>query len=80
MVMDPNMAPAINAHLDIVSNALEPWDSGVKYANFVDVPIDARMCYAPETFERLQAVRAWYDPHDLFRANPAISSATVPGY
>jgi FAD/FMN-containing dehydrogenase len=72
MVMDPGMASAINAHLDLVSNALEPWDSGVKYANFVDVPIDTRMCYPPETFDRLQEVKARYDRHDLFRANHPI--------
>jgi hypothetical protein len=58
MVMEPGMAWAINAHLDLVSNALEPWDSGVKYANLIEVPIDPRM---------LQQVKARYDRHDLFR-------------
>jgi FAD/FMN-containing dehydrogenase len=72
MVMDPGMAPAINAHLDLVCNALEPWDSGVKYANFIDVPTDTRTFHPPETFDRLQAVKARYDPHDLFRANHPI--------
>ena len=72
MVMDPGMAPAINAHLDLVSNALEPCDSGVKYANFIDVPIDTRTCYPPDTFDRLQQVKARYDRHDLFRANHPI--------
>ena len=79
MVMDPGMAPAINAHLDLVSNALEPWDSGIKYANFIDVPIDTRMCYPPETFDRLQEVKARYDRHDLFRANHPIPSAATAG-
>jgi hypothetical protein len=58
VLMDPAMASAIKAHLDLVDNALEPWDSGVRYANFVDVPIDPSMCYPPETFERLQEVKA----------------------
>ena len=79
MVMDPGMAPAINAHLDLVSNALEPWDSGIKYANFIDVPIDTRMCYPPETFDRLQEVKARYDRDDLFRANHPIPSAATAG-
>jgi hypothetical protein len=79
MVMDPGMAPAINAHLDLVSDALEPWDSGVKYANFVDVPIDTRTCYPPETFDRLQEVKARYDQHDLFRANHPIPSSAAAG-
>ena len=79
MVMDPAMASAINAHLDLVSNALEPWDSGVKFANFIDAPIDTRMLYLPETFNRLQEVKARYDPHDLFRANHPIPCSAAAG-
>jgi len=79
MVMDPGTASAINAHLDVVSNALESWDSGVKYANFVDVPIDTRLCYPPETFDRLQEVKARYDRHDLFRANHPIPCPAPTG-
>jgi hypothetical protein len=77
MLMDPDMASAINTHLDLVSTALEPWDSGVKYANFVDVPIDTRACYPPETFYRLQEIKARYDPDDLFRANHPIPRAAA---
>jgi FAD/FMN-containing dehydrogenase len=79
MVMDPGMASAINGHLHLVSNALEPWDSGVTYANFIDVPIDTRMCYPPETFDRLQEVKARYDRDDLFRANHPIPGAAAAG-
>ena len=79
MVMSPGMASAINAHLDLVSNALEPWDPGIKFANFVDVPIDARMLYPPETFDRLQEVKARYDRHDLFRANHPIPCSAAAG-
>ena len=79
MLMDPGMAPAIKGQLDVVADALEPWDSGVKYANFIDVPIDVRMCYPPETFDRLQEVKRRYDPDDLFRANHPIPSAATVG-
>ncbi len=79
MVMDPGMATPINAHLDLVSNALEPWDSGVKFANFVDAPIDTRMLYPPETFDRLQEVKTRYDRHDLFRANHPIPCSAAAG-
>ena len=79
MVMDPGMGSAINAHLDLVSNVLEPWDSGVKFANFVDAPIDTRMLYPPETFDRLQEVKARYDPHDLIRANHPIPCSAAAG-
>ncbi len=77
MVMDPGMAPAINAHLDLVSNALEPCDSGVTYANFIDAPIDTRTCYPPDTFDRPQQTKARYDRHDLFRANHPIPCPAV---
>ena len=49
-----------------------------KYANFIDVPTDTRMCYPPETFDRLQAMKARYDADDLFRANhpiPCVAAA-----
>jgi hypothetical protein len=79
MVMGPDMASAINGHLNLVSNALEPWDSKVTYANFIDVPIDTRTCYPPETFNRLQEVKARYDTDDLFRANHPIPTAAAAG-
>jgi FAD/FMN-containing dehydrogenase len=72
MIMDPNMGIAVNRHLELTESALERWDSGVRYANFVDVPTDTRLCYPRETFDRLQAVKAQYDPEDVFRANHAI--------
>jgi hypothetical protein len=72
MIMDPGVGIAINRHLDLTASALEPWDSGVRYANFSDAPTDTRLCYAPETFDRLQEVKARYDPEDMFRANHAI--------
>jgi hypothetical protein len=77
MVMGPDTAVAINGHLELVSNALEPWDSGVIYANFIDVPTDTRMCYPAETFDRLQEVKARYDRDDLFRANHPIPLAAA---
>jgi FAD/FMN-containing dehydrogenase len=79
MLMDAEMGAAVNGQLDTVANALDPWDSGVKYANFVDIPMDARMCYPPETFDRLQQVKARYDPDDLFRANHPIPCAAAAG-
>jgi hypothetical protein len=79
MLMDPSLAPAISAHLDLVGDALQPWDSRVNYGNFVDVPIDTRSCYPPETFNRLQEVKAHYDPGDLFRANHQIPSPAAAG-
>jgi FAD/FMN-containing dehydrogenase len=79
MIMDPGAAGPIKRQLDLVADALEPWDSGVRLANFVDVPIDVRTCYAPEIFDRLQDVKRRYDPDDLFRANHPIPSPAAMG-
>jgi hypothetical protein len=79
MIMDPSAASAINRQLDVVGDALRPWDSGVRFANFVEVPIDARTCYPPETFDRLQEVKGRYDPGDLFRANHPIPRPAAAG-
>ena len=52
---------------------------GVKYANFLDIPMDTCMSYPPETFDRLPEVKAHYDPDDLFRANHPIPCAAAAG-
>ena len=79
MVMNPEMGAAVNRQIDAVAKALEQWDAGVTFANFVDVPTDPRTCYPPETFERLQQVKARYDPHNLFLAAPPIPAVTAAG-
>jgi hypothetical protein len=79
MITDPGTARAINTQLDVVAEALKPWDSGVGLANFIDVPSDVRMCYPPGTFDRLQEVKGRYDPDDLFRANLPIPPPATAG-
>jgi hypothetical protein len=79
MITDPATARAVNMQLDVVAEALKPWDSGVGLANFIDVPTDVRRCYPPETFHRLQEVKGRYDPDDLFRANLPIPPPAAAG-
>jgi FAD/FMN-containing dehydrogenase len=79
MIMAPELAPAINAQLDAARSALESWDAGVNYGNFVDVPTDTSTFYSPETYTRLQEVKARYDPDDLFRANHPIPCPAPAG-
>jgi hypothetical protein len=79
MITDSDMASAVNGHFAVVTDTLEPWDSGVKCANFIDVPIDVRTCYPAETFDRLQEVKGRYDPDDLFRVNHPIPCAAPTG-
>ena len=53
--------------------ALGPWDSGRRYLNFAESRVDPRSIFPVESFERLQRIKAAYDPTDLFQANHPIS-------
>ena len=71
------MGQAVANQCEVVTRAFAPWDAGVKYTNFTDAPTDPRMCFPPESFERLQQVKMQYDPDDLFRANHPIPCAAA---
>ena len=47
------------------------------YPNFVEEPTDASGFFDADTWERLQRVKAPYDPRDLFRGNHHIPPAEV---
>ena len=51
------------------SRALAPWDSGRRYLNFAESPMDPRSIYPVEGYDRLVAAKARYDPTGLFLAN-----------
>jgi FAD/FMN-containing dehydrogenase len=75
MAMGPEMAAATGAHVKKVNEALEPWSTGRRYLNFVDVPAPAALSFEDETYARLLSVRAQYDPDGLFRANHEVAPA-----
>ena len=57
--------------------SLEPWDSGRRYLNFAETRMDPRSIFPPESFERLRAAKARYDPTGLFRANHSVAERDV---
>ena len=65
---------ATRASLHGVTDSLRPHRSG-SYLNFEEDPADASSFYPPDTYSRLQAVKADVDPDELFRANHAIPPA-----
>ncbi len=67
--MAPEMAGAIDAHLDRVIEAVEPWSAGRDYLNFAERPGDASGAFSPEAYQRLRGIRTRVDPEDLFQAN-----------
>jgi FAD/FMN-containing dehydrogenase len=58
----------VRSSLDAVESILAPHAVGA-YASFVEAPSDARRFYDGPTWERLGAVKALYDPGDVFRGN-----------
>jgi hypothetical protein len=58
----------LEASLRGVRAALASYEVG-EYASFVERPADASSFYDAETWSRLQAVKALYDPTDVFRGN-----------
>ena len=68
----PDLA-TVDGAVDGVLDALAPWDSGRRYLNFADRPTDPRSIYPAPTYERLQQVKAAYDPGGMFVANHRVS-------
>jgi hypothetical protein len=65
----------VAAQLDAVSAAVAA-DRAGDYPNFVEEPADASAFFDADTWERLQRVKALYDPEDRFRGNHHVPPAT----
>jgi FAD/FMN-containing dehydrogenase len=69
MAMTPEMGAAARAHVELVHNALAPWDSGRTYLNFTEKRHRGERLFGEVNHRRLQAVKAAVDPDDVFRSN-----------
>ena len=65
----PEMAEGIAGRMAGVARAVEAWDSGSRYLNFVDQPGKDASCFSVAAYERLGEIKRRYDPDDLIRAN-----------
>jgi hypothetical protein len=74
LAADEAMAEAVTAQVELVSEALAPYEAGL-YSNFTEEQTDARDFFPAATYERLRVVKAEYDPDDLFRANHPIPAS-----
>jgi FAD/FMN-containing dehydrogenase len=74
VVPDEASEAEVRAAVAAVETALEPHRAG-HYPNFVEEPADASTFFDPETWRRLRAVKATYDPDDLFKGNHHIPPA-----
>jgi hypothetical protein len=69
LALDAEMLTAVQDHAQRVIASVAPWDSGRRYLNFAETPVDPRTIYPAATFERLMRAKERYDPTDMFRAN-----------
>ena len=74
LVVDEASAAAVEGQIGLVTEALAPYDAG-SYWNFAEEAGDTGRFFPAETYRRLQAVKAQYDPDQVFRANHPISPA-----
>jgi FAD/FMN-containing dehydrogenase len=71
----PEMAEALEAHLNVVDDAVGPWTTFQRYFNFAERATDSETFYAGTTHDRLREIRERFDPSELFRANNRIQPA-----
>ena len=74
MAMTPEMGAAVEAHIDRVIDAMDPWDAGRRYLNFAERPSDASAFFPEGTLRRLRAVKRAYDPGDAFCSNHPLAA------
>jgi hypothetical protein len=73
LVMAPEMADPVNAALDTLVAAMEPWSTGVHYLNFADRPCDGSQGFPADSWARLREIKAGVDPDGLFvAAHPVV--------
>ena len=71
---DGPAAQVVGGYLAAVDEAVKPQRVG-HYPNFVARPADASAFFDPDTWARLRAAKAAYDPDELFRGNHYIPPA-----
>jgi hypothetical protein len=74
MVLDEAMGEAVEDSLAAVAREMSTAHVG-RYASFVEQATDASAFYDPETWARLRAVKALYDPENVFRGNHHVPPA-----
>jgi hypothetical protein len=62
MVFDDETHRAYHERLRLLADAFAPYDTGRQYVNVTERPTDPARFYTSDTYRRLQAVKAQYDP------------------
>jgi hypothetical protein len=71
--MTPELWEAIEKHLDLLHETMQPWAGEGDYFNFAERPCEIEAILPADTCKRLAEVKRKWDPDDLIRANHAVS-------
>jgi FAD/FMN-containing dehydrogenase len=67
----PEHGDAVRAHVRALKDSLTMWHAGYDYYNFVETPAEAQIVLPAESYQRLQRVKATYDPDQtIISAHP----------
>jgi FAD/FMN-containing dehydrogenase len=81
MWADPADTDVNVAYTKTMSAAMKPWATGAVYLNYIgdEGPARIRSAYSAATYERLRAIKAVWDPDNMFRHNQNIPPSTTAG-
>jgi hypothetical protein len=65
----PEVKARVQAHVEVVTEALGPWTADHSYLNLAEARRDPRSFWAPDAYERLCRIKTAVDPDDLIRSN-----------
>jgi FAD/FMN-containing dehydrogenase len=75
MTPDEASMRTVRSAVDAVQHAMAPWSTGGCYVNFAERRKAGAALFGAETYERLQEIKAKYDPTDVIRANHPVPPA-----
>ena len=68
--------PAVASAVDAARTAMSPWAARQMYLNLADTHRDSASFWTMQTYDRLRAVKAAYDPDDVIRSNHPVPPAS----
>jgi hypothetical protein len=75
----PELGEAVRSRVQAVKDALTAWHAGYDYYNFVETPAEAHAVLPPVSYQRLQQIKATYDPDQAIISNhPVLAGQILP--